>query len=65
MMEGHQSDITKNRKPLQNRQKDQTPIINEAARRPTATLNELLEYLASTCHSLHVTAISHIHMFGI
>lgn len=35
-------------------------MIREAAKRQTATLKELLENLASTGQSLHVTEISHI-----
>ena len=41
-------------------------LVREAAKRPTATLKELQQFLASTGCSLHVTTISRIlHMSGL
>ncbi len=41
-------------------------LFREAAKRPTATLKELQEFLASTGCIVHVTTISHIlHMSGL
>ncbi len=41
-------------------------LVREAAKRPTATLKELQEFLASTGCVVHVTTISHIlHMSGL
>lgn len=59
---GHESDITKNRMSLQNRQKDKMKI-SQAAKRLTSTLGELQEYLAVTVHSLQVI-ISHVFLSG-
>uniref|UniRef100_A0AAY5KT08 Tc1-like transposase DDE domain-containing protein n=1 Tax=Esox lucius TaxID=8010 RepID=A0AAY5KT08_ESOLU len=44
-----------------NYEKMRRKLVREASKRPTATLKELQEYLASTGCVLHVTTISHIH----
>uniref|UniRef100_A0A803K8A0 Transposase Tc1-like domain-containing protein n=1 Tax=Xenopus tropicalis TaxID=8364 RepID=A0A803K8A0_XENTR len=47
-------------------EKTRRKLVREATKRPTATLKELQEYLASTGCVVHVTTISHIlHMSGL
>uniref|UniRef100_A0A674EJM0 Tc1-like transposase DDE domain-containing protein n=1 Tax=Salmo trutta TaxID=8032 RepID=A0A674EJM0_SALTR len=47
-------------------EKTRRKLVREASKRPTATLKELQEYLASTSCMLHVTTISRIlHMNGL
>uniref|UniRef100_A0AAR2JMY3 Transposase Tc1-like domain-containing protein n=1 Tax=Pygocentrus nattereri TaxID=42514 RepID=A0AAR2JMY3_PYGNA len=46
--------------------KTRRKLVREAAKRPTATLKELQEFLASTSCAVHVTTISHLlHMSGL
>ncbi|KAI3371761.1 hypothetical protein L3Q82_024310 [Scortum barcoo] len=64
----HNSDITKEQD-VQSKIDDKTrrKLVREAAKRPTATLKELQEFLASTgCVAVHVTTISSLlHMSGL
>ena len=64
----HNSDITKNwtYSTCKSDEKTTRKLVREAAKRPTATLNKLQEYLANTGRVVHVTTISRIlHMSGL
>uniref|UniRef100_A0A8C5LXJ6 Transposase n=1 Tax=Leptobrachium leishanense TaxID=445787 RepID=A0A8C5LXJ6_9ANUR len=53
-------------RPYKCNEKTTRKLVKEAAKRPTATLKELQEYLASTGCVVHVTTISRIlHMSGL